>query len=62
MNQISNNASISWKQNALHSSRPANQHGQPPFPPGSDAGQQTSLARNAKKVICSLYALKIRND
>ena len=39
MNQYSKNSQNNWKQNSLHSSRPANQHGQPPFPPRIDADQ-----------------------
>ena len=31
MNHFSNSSQNNWKQNSLHSSRPGNQHGQPPF-------------------------------
>ena len=39
MYQFSNISQNNWKPNSLHSSRPANQHGQPPFPPRKDADQ-----------------------
>ena len=39
MNQFSKFSQNNWKQNSLHSSRPANQHGQPPVLPRKDADQ-----------------------
>ena len=39
MNQIFNNSANTRKQNSWHSSRPANQHGQPPCPPRKGADQ-----------------------
>ena len=60
MNQFSNNSQINWKPNSLHSSRPANQHGQPSFLLKM-LMSQTSLARNAKEVTYSQHALNTRN-
>ena len=48
MNQFSNNAQNNWKQNSLHSSRPANQHGQPPFLPRKDADQSNKSCEKCK--------------
>ena len=39
MNHFSNKSQNNWKQNSLHSSRPGNQHGQPPFLSRKDADQ-----------------------
>ena len=48
MNQFSNNLSNNWKKNSLHSSRIANQHGQPPFPPRKDANQSNKYCEKCK--------------
>ena len=48
MNQFSNNSQNNWKPNSLHSSRPANQHGQPPFPPRNDADQSNKSCEKCK--------------
>ena len=49
MNQFPNNSQNNWKQNSLHSSRPANQHGQPPFPPRKDADQSNKYCEKCKE-------------
>ena len=61
MNQFSDHSPNNWKQNSLHSSHPANQHGQPPFPPRKDPDQSKNTARNAKEVTYLLHALNTRN-
>ena len=48
MNQFSNTSQNNWKPNSLHSSRPANQHGQPPFPPRKDADQSNKSCEKCK--------------
>ena len=48
MYQFSNNSQNNWKPNSLHSSRPANQHGQPPFPPRKDADQSNKPCEKCK--------------
>ncbi|XP_075259989.1 uncharacterized protein LOC142351729 [Convolutriloba macropyga] len=48
MNQFSNTSQDNWKPNSLHSSRPANQHGQPPFPPCKDADQSKRSCEKCK--------------
>ena len=48
MNQFSNNSQNNWKQNSLHSSRPANQLGQPPFLPRKDADQSNKFCERCK--------------
>ena len=48
MNQFSNNSQNNWKQNSLQSSRPANQHGQPPFPPRKDADQSNKSCKKCR--------------
>ena len=49
MNQFSsNNSANNWKQSSLHSSRPANQQGQPPFPPRKDADQSNKYCEKCK--------------
>ena len=48
MNQFSNNSQNNWIQNSLHSSRPANQHGQPLFLPRKDADQSNKSCEKCK--------------
>ena len=48
MNQFPNISQNNWKPNSLHSSRPANQHGQPPFPPRKDADQSNKSCEKCK--------------
>ena len=48
MNQFSSNSTNNWKQNSLHSSRPANEHGQPPFPPRKGADQSNKYCEKCK--------------
>ena len=48
INQFSDNSPNNWKQNSLHSSRPANQHGQPPFPPRKDPDQSNKYCEKCK--------------
>ena len=49
MNQFSNNFQNNWKQNSLHSSHPANQHGQPHFPPRKNADQSNKSCEKCKR-------------
>ena len=48
MNQFSNSSANNWKKNSWHSSRPANQHGQPPFPPREDTDQSNKSCKKWK--------------
>ena len=48
INQFSNHSQNNWKENSLHSSRPANQHGQPPFLPRKDADQSNKSCEKCK--------------
>ena len=48
MNQFSNSSTNNWKQNSLHSSRPANQHCQPSFPPREDTDQSNKSCEKCK--------------
>ena len=48
MNQFFNNSANDWKHNSWHSSRPKNQHGQPPFPPRKDADQSNKSCEKCK--------------
>ena len=48
MNQFSKNSQNNWKPNSLQSSRPANHHGQPPFPPRKDADQSNKSCEKCK--------------
>ena len=48
MNQFSNISQNNWKPNSLHLSRPANQHGQPRFPPRKDADQSNKSCEKCK--------------
>ena len=59
MSQFSNKSPSNWKQNSLHSSRPANQHGQPPFPPRKDADPSNKYCEKGNEshilAICPDY-------
>ena len=48
MNQFSKKSQNNWKQNSLHSSRPANQYGQPPFLSRKDADQSNKSCEKCK--------------
>ena len=48
MNQFCNISQNNWKLNSLHSSRPANQRAQPPFPPRKDADQSNKSCEKSK--------------
>ena len=49
MDQFSNNSPNNWKQKSLHSSRPANQQGQPPFPPRKNADKSNKYCAKCKR-------------